>query len=58
MNKNEIIQYIIIALVIIAVIIVLEDSDLKDTLIDIFNKALAQMSVDREKRRFKNMLDD
>lgn len=48
MNKNEIIQYAIIAIIIIAVIVFLEDSELKDTLIDIFNDSLAQMNVDRE----------
>lgn len=52
MNKNEIIQYAIIAIIIIAVIVFLEDSELKDTLIDIFNDSLAQMNVDRERRMF------
>lgn len=55
MNKNEIIQYAIIAIIIIAVIVFLEDSELKDTLIDIFNDSLAQMNVDRERRRFRRM---
>ena len=45
MNKNEIIQYAIIAIIIIAVIVFLEDSELKDTLIDIFNDSLAQMCL-------------
>lgn len=58
MNKNEIIQYAIIAIIIIAVIVFLEDSELKDTLIDIFNDSLAQMNVDRERRRFRRMFDD
>lgn len=58
MNKNEIIQYAIIAIIIIAVIVFLEDSELKDTLIDIFNDFLAQMNVDRERRRFRRMFDD
>ena len=58
MNKNEIIQYSIIAIIIIAVIVFLEDSELKDTLIDIFNDSLAQMNVDRERRRFRRMFDD
>lgn len=58
MNKNEIIQYTIIAIIIIAVIVFLEDSELKDTLIDIFNDSLAQMNVDRERRRFRRMFDD
>lgn len=52
MNKNEIIQYAIIAIIIIAVIVFLKDSELKDTLIDIFNDSLAQMNVDRERRMF------
>lgn len=55
MNKNEIIQYAIIAIIIIAVIVFLEDSELKDTLIDIFNDSLAQMNVDRERRRFRRL---
>ena len=58
MNKNEIIQYAIIAIIIIAVIVFLEDSELKDNLIDIFNDSLAQMNVDRERRRFRRMFDD
>lgn len=58
MNKNEIIQYAIIAIIIIAVIVFLEDSELKDTLIDIFNDSLAQMNVDRKRRRFRRMFDD
>lgn len=58
MNKNEIIQYAIIAIIIIAVIVFLEDYELKDTLIDIFNDSLAQMNVDRERRRFRRMFDD
>lgn len=59
MNKNEIIQYAIIAIIIIAVIVFLEDSELKDTPpIDIFNDSLAQMNVDRERRRFRRMFDD
>lgn len=58
MNKNEIIQYAIIAIIIIAVIVFLKDSELKDTLIDIFNDSLAQMNVDRERRRFRRMFDD
>lgn len=58
MNKNEIIQYAIIAIIIIAVIVFLEDSELKDTLIDIFNDSPAQMNVDRERRRFRRMFDD
>lgn len=57
-KKNEIIQYAIIAIIIIAVIVFLEDSELKDTLIDIFNDSLAQMNVDRERRRFRRMFDD
>ena len=55
MNKNEIIQYAIIAIIIIAVIVFLEDSELKDILIDIFNDSLAQMNVDRERRRFRRL---
>lgn len=58
MNKNEIIQYAIIAIIIIAVIVFLEDSELKDTLIDIFNDSLAQMNVDRGRWRFRRMFDD
>jgi hypothetical protein len=58
MNKNEIIQYAIIAIIIIAMIVFLEDSELKDILIDIFNDSLAQMNVDRERRRFRRMFDD
>ena len=58
MNKNDIIQYAIIAIIIIAVIVFLEDSELKDTFIDIFNDSLAQMNVDRERRRFRRMFDD
>lgn len=58
MNKNEIIQYAIIAIIIIAVIVFLEDSELKDTLIDIFNDSLEQMNIDRERRRFRRMFDD
>lgn len=58
MNKNEIIQYAIIAIIIIAMIVFLEDSELKGILIDIFNDSLAQMNVDRERRRFRRMFDD
>lgn len=48
MNNKLIIQYIIIAGTVIAVMIFLEDSELKDTLLDIFTHSLSLMRVDQE----------
>lgn len=55
MNNKLIIQYIIIAGTVIAVMIFLEDSELKDTLLDIFTHSLSLMRVDQEcKKKFKD----